>query len=497
MKKILSILSIIVLFSCSKSEDQIIDSPSAENYILDFRISVNGSIIIGTVNETDNTISLVTLNANVESISPVITISANSDISPNSNVPQDFSEPVTYRVTSEDGSVRTYQVTISNQNISLNDENKLLAFTLPIAGEEVVGTIDEANKVVNFNVAGADLTNLTPTVQISENATISPSASVAQNFKNVVAYTIIASDGTPAIYRVIVNNRPLSTENEIKLFSISNGTVTSEAIINREDGIISFDFGDLDRTNLTPAIEISEYASVSPSLDNPQDFTNPVVYVVTAENGDQFQYKVIANLPVISNDGLGNVTSKFFSGAIIVVVGKFIDLSLPNSKIELSDGTNKYPLEIITATNSFNGLIQNSRITATIPASTPTNTNYEIIYSGIGFQHVSDYTVDIKQENSPLPLTVDKMEYNYDDELIITGENLTEYIGIPSLNGSFYLMDPRGSEITLNADRTELRVILDIRQLFPSYFGREAQEFNISFFDSERRIGRTIPATFN
>lgn len=90
MKKILSILSIIVLFSCSKTEDQIIDTPSSENYILDFRISVKGSIIIGTVNETDNTISLTTLNANVENISPVITISANSSISPKSNVPQDF-----------------------------------------------------------------------------------------------------------------------------------------------------------------------------------------------------------------------------------------------------------------------------------------------------------------------------------------------------------------------------------------------------------------------
>ena len=496
MKKILSILSIIVLFSCSKTEDQIIDTPSSENYILDFRISVKGSIIIGTVNETDNTISLTTLNANVENISPVITISANSSISPKSNVPQDFSEPVIYKVTSEDGSEKTYEVIITNQNISIDDENQILFFSLPIGGENIEGEIDEENKIINFNVAGADLNDLYPTIQISENATIIPSANEAQDFEQEIAYTIIASDGTPSIYRVVVNNRPLSDENSLLHFSVSDGITSSEALIDETNGIISFSFGELDKSSLTTTISLPEYATISPEIGTVQDFSEPVIYTVTAENGDVKEYKVIANLPLISNSGFGNTILKFFSGAEMIVNGEFIDLTLPNSKLFLFDGVNEYPLEINSATNTWYNLIQHSRVSVQIPESTPTNATYEIIYESDNTRYISDYTVDIKYEESPLPLFVDKEEYAYNDELVITGENLTDYIGILSLNGSLYLMSSNYSQVTINSEKTELRVILDIRQLFPSYFGRSAQEFTIRFFDSERRVGRTIQAVF-
>lgn len=496
MKKVIYFLLVIIAFAgCSKDEPKVGIPLSRENFILNFELPLNGESIQGSINDGSNTIIFNTQNANLNNLIPSITISAKSNISPPSNVAQDFESPISYTVTAENGDERTYEVSVNNT--LLNGDNQLIFFSLNINGEEISGEIDEDEKTVIFNVAGAVLDRLTPTLEISESATISPSPELPQDFNNIVSYTIIASDGTPSVYRIIVNNRPLSDENDITFFSVSNGDTVSEANIDEESGIISFNFGELNRSNLTTEIIIPEYAEISPEIGSIQDFSEPITYEVTAENGDKKSYLVIANLPRISFDGFGNVNLKFFSGARLGIVGNFIDLSLPDSKLLLSDGTNKYPLEIISTSSTYSGLLENSRIITTIPESTPTSTTYKIVYEGTEFEYFSDYLVDIKQENSPLPLAVDKAEYNYNDELVITGENLTEYIRIPSVNGSLYQFSPFGSQIEVNADRTVLTVLLDTWLIFPSYFGRSAQEMTVYFLDEDGRNGRTIQATFN
>ena len=117
-----------------------------------------------------------------------------------------------------------------------------------------------------------------------------------------------------------------------------------------------------------------------------------------------------------------------------------------------------------------------------------------MVYEANGIKVISIPTVDIKMENSPRPISVDKDQYRYNDELIMTGENLTPYIAIPAPNGSIYLMDPRGSDISVNENSTEMRVLLDIRQLFPSYFGDPEQLREIFILDEGRRRGRSIEA---
>ena len=485
----------MILFSCTKKDEPLVIPPSSENYILDFRLAVNNNMPSGIIDNANKTISLTTLDTNLENLTPTITISAKSSISPKSGVTQNFSEPVTYEITAEDGSIRVYKVSIENQNI--NDENQLLSFSLLINGTLTEGTIDQAEKVVNFTTAGADLVNLNPTVQISDNATIAPSPNLAQNFNNGISYTITASDGTPSIYRVQINNRPLRSDNEIINFSVTNGTIESEAIINRESGIISFHYGDLDRTNLTPTFELSEYATISPALEVAQDFTNPVIYTVTAEDGLEFEYQVIANLPKVERIGAYSNPAKFFVGATFSIQGEFMDINTPESQIYFYDGTNKFPIDIIEPSNYENGLVRNFNIVCSIPVSTPTNENYEIVYEGNGIKAVSEFNIDITQENSPLPLLLDKEQYRYNDELILTGENLTAYIAIPAPNSSIYLFDPRGStDISVNADQTEMRTILSIRELFPSYYADGPKITEIVILDEERRKARSIFTEF-
>jgi len=59
-------------------------------------------------------------------------------------------------------------------------------------------------------------------------------------------------------------------------------------------------------TNLVPEIEISVNASIVPASGVAQNFTNPVVYTVTAENGNTQQYSVsVSQLPTDVKDQIG------------------------------------------------------------------------------------------------------------------------------------------------------------------------------------------------
>lgn len=488
------VLLISLFFACSKDESTVENPLNDENFILNFELPINGQSIQGSINDTSNTIVFNTQNANLDNLTPFITISTKSNITPSGTAPQNFSSPVSYIVTAENGDERTYEVTINNT--TLNGNNELIYFSLNINGEDIIGEIDEDNKTVTFNVAGAILEGLTPTLEISESATVSPSPETPQDFNNIIAYTIIASDGTPSVYRIIVNNRPLSDENSITFFSVSDGNTTSEASIDEESGIISFNFGELDRSNLTTEITIPEYAEIAPEIGIAQDFTEPIIYEVTAENGDKKVYKVIANLPRVNNIGGFNFPAKLFVGAEMSVSGRFLDMSIPGASLALYNGNATYDLEIDENNNSYSGLIQNSYIVLTVPDNIPTYENYQLLYRANGLEILSELTVDIKHEDAPSPLMVDKNQYRYNDELVITGENLSEYIAIPAPNASIYLMNPYGSQIQVNDNKTELRVILDIRQLFPSYFGDAERETTIIILDAERRRGRTIQANF-
>lgn len=61
-----------------------------------------------------------------------------------------------------------------------------------------------------------------------------------------------------------------------------------------------------DITNLVPLIAVSDKATISPASGQPVDFTNPVVYTITAEDGSEASYVVTVSVAQMSvNDFLG------------------------------------------------------------------------------------------------------------------------------------------------------------------------------------------------
>ena len=138
------------------------------------------------------------------------------------------------------------------------DERSILEFRV----DSVYGTVDEDNKIVRLDFpAGTDVTHLTPTIIISNYATIEPASGVAQDFTNPVYYTVTAMSGATAQYMVeaVVHD----ADNEKSILSFRFDALDDSGVIDQIARTISFVLpAETDVTQLVPTIEVSEGATV-------------------------------------------------------------------------------------------------------------------------------------------------------------------------------------------------------------------------------------------
>jgi len=138
-------ISIMTFSGCNKevSSD---NNKSSNKQILSFAITVPPRP--GIINEIEKTITVDNIpnGTDVKALVPTITVSEKSTVSPASGVAQDFSKPVVYTVTAENGSTATYTVTvnilderdnwvgeyIATYNYSINGEDKEGQYILKI-----------------------------------------------------------------------------------------------------------------------------------------------------------------------------------------------------------------------------------------------------------------------------------------------------------------------------------------------------------------------------
>jgi hypothetical protein len=147
---------------------------------------------------------------------------------------------------------------------------------------------DVAWTISNTNITHAYLPEttvgeLTPTIEVSKGATLSPSASQAQNFftEQGVTYTVTAEDGiTAKTYTARATRTPYATC-AILSFSVDDTVWTVDGT-----NVTHVYPSDMDTTELlTPTITLSPGATVNPSASEAQNFFRGVTYTVTAEDG--------------------------------------------------------------------------------------------------------------------------------------------------------------------------------------------------------------------
>lgn len=169
--------------------------------------------------------------------------------------------------------------------------------------ENLSSTVTEGSKTVSVNVPSeTDITALTPTIQVSDKAIVSPSG--AQDFRSPVTYAVTAEDGSTAAYRASI----LIMESNAKQIVSFVFTQDSNEVLNEDIGgeieetertIVLTVPGGTDLKALLPTVEIPENANIEPS--GAQDFSSPVTYTVTAEDGTTIEYVVAITVFEIPN----------------------------------------------------------------------------------------------------------------------------------------------------------------------------------------------------
>ncbi len=226
-------------------------------------------------------------------------------------------------------------------------EKNIISFD--IEGQISSDINEEENSILVVMPYGTDLSSLTPIIEISDKAEISPESNSEIDFsQGEVSYTVTAEDASIKTYTVNIETA-LNSEKQILNFTI-DGQVGG-TIIDNEEFTLLVEMPNGAVLYLSPIIEVSEEATVSPESESFIDFSEgPVEYTVSAQDGSTQIYLVtveaITDLEVrISSFTIENqIDETIFNhkeGTILIMMPIKTNLSelTPFIELEAADAT--------------------------------------------------------------------------------------------------------------------------------------------------------------
>jgi len=250
---------------------------SSSNYITLFSVAGKPSSAIGA----DTVTVTVPFGTDVSSLVPTIIISAGASIYPSEEVEQNFNGPVTYTVTAEDGTPRTYTVNVS---VAESSAKEITSFT--ILG--IVGHIDTDTDQISLILPyGTSRDLLTPTIGYT-GITVNPESDSPHSFDSPVTYTVTAADLTTKDYTVTVK---VAANPLITAFTIPHQL--GFTVIDDVNSIITVTMPYLtDLTSLVPTVSTNEGATVSPLSGAVANFGNGSVTYIASQDDSIKLYSV-------------------------------------------------------------------------------------------------------------------------------------------------------------------------------------------------------------
>ena len=224
-----------VVWSCKKEDPAPVKS--TEKAISTFTFSGISPAVTASISAT--TISAgVPFSVDVTTLVPTITVSTKATVSPASGSAQNFTNPVTYTVTAEDGTSQKYTVTVTKGAAPKSAEKIILTFGFNALSPAVAASISGLNITATLP-AGTDATKLVPTITLSPKATVSPATGTSQNFANPVTYTVTAEDGSTQAYNVAITVTPAPVVTSKTIKSESDLTDVLEDLGDGVDYIVT------------------------------------------------------------------------------------------------------------------------------------------------------------------------------------------------------------------------------------------------------------------
>ncbi|UKS24997.1 S-layer homology domain-containing protein [Paenibacillus sp. HWE-109] len=289
-------------------EIEVMSGASVNNLVATFVLSAEATVKVGTIDQASGT----TVN--------------------------DFTNPVTYVVKAENGTVQNWKVTVT---VAVGTENEITAFSLTQQTGQAV--IDATDHTVAIQVAnGTSLTNLKAVFTLSAGATAKVgttdqvSGTTANNFTNPVVYVVKAQNGITQNWTVTVT-AAFSSAKAITAFSFPQQTGPAVIDATAHTVVIQVVYG-TNVTSLKAVFTLSPgaFAKVGSrgqtSNSTVNNFTNPVTYLVRAADDSTQNWIVTVNVAAASS--VKDLTAFSFQGLSPAVVGTInganIALTVPN-----------------------------------------------------------------------------------------------------------------------------------------------------------------------
>ena len=234
-----------------------------------------------TISGTNITVT-VPFSTNVTALSPTYSLAAGGTCVPASGSTLDFTGTQSYTVSAAGFPDKIYAVTVTKAAASAAKDITAFAFTgLPV-------TTIGANTVSVTVPFGTSVISLSPTYSVSALAAGSPISGTARDFTGAQTYTITAENGSTKIYTVTVTIAPASAAKD--MLACDFGALGAATITGTSVTLTVVPTQPV--TALAPTFTLSPFATINPTSGSTQDFTNPVTYIVTAQNGTTQSYSV-------------------------------------------------------------------------------------------------------------------------------------------------------------------------------------------------------------
>ncbi|MDA8100562.1 MAG: hypothetical protein M0042_13175 [Nitrospiraceae bacterium] len=310
--------AICILVSCGTNVPP--GSSSASKAITAYAFSTPAET--GVVNETENTITVtVPYGTNITDLvafftttGATVTVGSTPQVSGATS--NDFTKPVVYTVTAQDGSTTQYTVTVA---VALSSAKAITSYS--ILG--VPATIYEGAKTLAVTLPfGTDLTALTASFTttgaiVKVGSTVQASGSTKNNFTDAVVYTVAAADGSATQYTVVVTvaSTKLKTLTSYSLLGIPASideqfkTITVTLPYGTDISNLAADF-----TTTGALVKVGSTVQISSSTAN--DFSKPIVYTVIATDGSSTQYTVVVSVALNPAKSLTSFSIQGIPGSI-------------------------------------------------------------------------------------------------------------------------------------------------------------------------------------
>jgi len=417
----LSLMLAILLGGCNifGALDNPID-PKSDAYkspakaITSFSI-VNPSVT-GTIDETTKTIELTVpygtspngLKATFMTTGASVRVGSTLQVS--GITVNNFTNPVIYEVTAEDGSKTTYTVDVT---VASSSAKAITSFS--IASLSVAGIIDENARTITLTVPyGTSISSLiasfsTSGSSVSVNGIAQVSNSTSNDFTESLVYEVSAADGTTQSYTVTVTVAA-DPAKSITSFNFSSPVAVGIVTESNHTVSVTVPYG-TSVTSLVPTIQITG-ATISPASGTSRNFTNPVSYTVTAADGSIQVYtitvtvaansaKEITSIAFSNPSAIGVVTESNHTIAITVPFGTTVTSLTPTIGISgasispASGAPQNFTSPVTYTVTAADSTTQTYIVTVTI-ALNPAKaiTNFELTSLGvIGAVTESNHTI--------------------------------------------------------------------------------------------------------